>query len=134
MSATYAQEITVEELKSKGAAVLGASEAKSVLTGALVRYETGNNEVQLRLKADGGIDGSGKRRFGGGSGWVYMGSWQVTEEGRWCGETQTFGPAGGNNKFCRDIIKLGDKYYYAAAPAGNAKDDARRASELSISK
>jgi hypothetical protein len=58
----------------------------------------------------------------------YIGDWRI-ENGRWCGVTRLRGAELG--RFCRDVLKLDDKYYYAE---GNRKNDGRSAYELVVSK
>lgn len=126
------QDVSVGELKAKGAVVLSEQDVKGLLTGAQVRYENVQNETQMKLNADGSLQGVSKRRIGGrGAGTPYSGSWNINDQGRWCAETQGASVSGGSATFCRDILKLGDKYYYAG---GNAKNDARTAVEMTVSK
>ena len=126
------QDMSVGELKAKGAVVLSEQEVKGLLTGAQVRYENAQNETQMKLNADGSLQGVSKRRIGGrGAGNPYSGSWNINDQGRWCAETQGTSAGGGSATFCRDILKLGDKYYYAS---GNAKNDARPTVEMTVSK
>lgn len=134
-SQAYQEEISIEALKSKGATVLSADEAEALLTGATLRYGNyGNNRgnIQMRLNADGSLSGSSSKRIVSGSGKRFSGDWKVTSDGRWCGELRSFGHQGGPNfSFCRDILKLGDKYYYSG---GNAQDGARPAVEMAVTK
>lgn len=126
----YAQQVTVGELKSKGASVLSAEETKGLLTGATVRYENDQNETQMKLDAAGTLAGTARRRIGGSLGVSFGGEWRVGEDGRWCAKTVAFRGVGGTD-FCRTIIKAGDKYYYAG---GSAKDETRPAFEMTVSK
>jgi hypothetical protein len=119
-------------LKSQGAKQLSAEEIKTTLSGASLRYEVADAETQVRLKADGSLDGVAKRRIGStGGGRAFSGTWKVTDEGRWCVDVQTFGQGSGGGAICRDVFQVADKYFYAA---GNPKNDARRAVEMSVSK
>jgi len=130
--AAHAQEMTVQELKQKGARQLPAAEVKTALTDATLRYENVENATQLRLKADGSVYGIARRRVGStGGGRAFSGTWKVTDEGRWCFEAQSFGQGSGGGAFCRDVFQLGDKYFYAG---GNPKNDGRPAVEMSVSK
>jgi len=127
-----AQELTVQEIKSKGGKQLAAEEVKTTLSGATLRYDFADAETQVRLKADGSLDGVAKRRVGStGGGRAFSGTWNVTDEGRWCVEVQTFGQGSGGGAICRDVFRLEDKYFYAV---GNPRNDARRAIEMSVSK
>lgn len=131
-SAAHAEDMTVQELKSKGARQLSAAEIKGALTGATLRYDFADAETQVRLKADGSLDGVAKRRIGStGGGRAFSGTWKITDEGRWCVEAQSFGAGSGSGAICRDVFQLEDKYFYAV---GNPRNDGRRAVEMSVSK
>ena len=132
-ASAYSQDMSVEALKSKGATVLSADDAEALLTGALLRYENNRAIYQMKLNANGSLNGRASKRIIGGSGKMLHGDWKVTSDGRWCGELLLpFGPNGGpSGSFCRDILKLGDKYYYSG---GNAQDGARPAFEMAVTK
>ena len=124
-----AQDITVGDLRTKGAVVLSADEVKSLLTGATVRYETAQYEIQFKMESGGKLIGSVQKRIGSAGGTSLTGDWKVTDDGRWCGSTSTGGQGGA--EWCRSVLKVGNTYYYAA---GAAKDPARPAYELKVSK
>jgi hypothetical protein len=128
---TLAQDVSVSELKAKGAKVLSADELKNVLSGAQVRYENAQYQTQMKLNSDGTLNGRSESTAGASSATRdlgYDGEWTITD-GRWCGVTRRRGAE--LSKYCRDVLKLNDAYYYAE---GNRKDDRRRATKMSISK
>src|SRR3982751_3682214 len=114
------QDMTVGELKSKGATMLTDADLKTLLPGVQVRYENAQYRTQMRLNADGTLAGRSDPRIGGtvtmNSG--YNGEWRI-ENGRWCAVTRLRAELG---RFCRDVLKLDEKYYYAE---GNRKNDGR---------
>jgi uncharacterized protein YcfJ len=130
-AAAYAQELSVGDLKAKGAKVLSADEVKSLLVGANQSYENVQFVTQMTVNPDGSLNGSGRRRVGGGQTGMFRGKWNITDTGRFCAEHENFGAYGGGGKYCRDIYNLGDKYYYAQ---GNPGNDERAAVEMRISK
>lgn len=132
--ATAQEPMTVGDLKAKGATVLNAEEVKTLLVGATQRYENSQFATTMKVSPDGSLSGTSARRLGssgGGGGSGFTGEWKVTDDGQFCAETKVFGAYGGGAKYCRNILKADDKYYYAQ---GNPKNDKRTAVEMSISK
>ena len=128
---SFAQDVTVGDLMAKGARYLSAEELKALLPGALLRYENAEYVTSIKLNTDGSINGTAQKRIGasGGPNPGFTGEWRISDEGRWCGVHQVRGAEWG--KYCRDVLKAGDKYYYST---GSRKNDARPAYELSIRK
>jgi hypothetical protein len=131
-SLSFAQELTVGYLKAKGATFLSAEELKAVLPGALLRYENAQFLTSMKLNTDGSLNGRSDKRVGqsGEHNPGFAGEWRISDEGRWCAvQRQHRGPELG--KYCRDVLKVGEKFYYSA---GNRSNDSRPAYELSVSK
>lgn len=130
-SLSFAQDVTVSDLKGKGGTLLGADELKGVLPGALLRYENAQYVTSMKLNTDGTLAGKADPRIGGSGGpnSGFTGTWRVSDEGRWCGVHERRGAELG--KYCRDILKVGDKFYYSP---GNRNNDSRPAYEMSITK
>ena len=133
VSATQAdaQEGTLGDLKTKGAKVLSAEEIKELLTGATVRFESDQFAMQMKLDASGSIAGSAVRRIGGSYTATLGGKCRITDNALWCGETQVIGGAGGGAKWCRSVLRLGDKHYFIYGPV---RDDTRPAFEMSVTR
>jgi hypothetical protein len=131
-----AEGVQVGELKSKGAAVLSVEEMKALLSGTRVRWQNDLVLTQMDVNGDGTVAGSTTRTGGAGASGIvnFRGDWRFSEQGRWCAETKflTNGQGrGGGAKWCRSILRLGDKYYYAGGAA--TKADAM-AYELEVTK
>jgi hypothetical protein len=123
----HAQDVTVGEVKSKGATVLSAEEVKSLLSGATVSYENSRFRTQMKLDADGTVTGSSSNRIGSAGGSTIVGKWNVNDQGRWCADVGR--TAIGGTKYCRTVLKAADKHYYVN---GAANDDSRAAVEFSV--
>ena len=119
-----ADEMPFSDLKAKGATVLSEDEVKQLLTGATVRYESASNNTQMKLAADGSVQGFSTPRIGAAAATPFDGKWRI-ESNRWCVETRR------GFRFCRDVIKAGDKYYSSLA---NTRDESRLASELAVTR
>ena len=78
-TAAYAQELTVADLKAKGAKVLNADEVKSLLVGANQSYENAQFVTQMTVNPDGSLNGSGRKRVGGGQTGMFRGKWNITD-------------------------------------------------------
>ena len=130
-SHTFAQEVTIGDLKAKGGTVLSAEELKALLPGAIARYETAEFVYQQKFEPDGSSTGSWQRRLGGAQQMVqFSATWSI-EDGRWCGIQRSYRSNEVVAKYCRDIINVGDKSYYAS---GNRNNDGRTAYEIRFNK
>jgi hypothetical protein len=127
----YAQEITVADLKSKGAVLLSAEELKAFLPGATARFETAEYAYQMKLEAGGTTSGSFMKRLGGRQMVQFVGDWNLSDDGRWCGTQRSYRSNEVVLKYCRDVLKLGDAYYYAG---GNKNNDQRPVTEMKVSR
>ena len=76
--------------------MLSAEQLKTLLPGALVRYENAENATSVKLNTDGSLNGRTDRRIGGSGGRNpgYEGEWTITEEGRWTLGKNTITPLG----------------------------------------
>ena len=83
----------------------------------------------MKLEADGTVVGRSQNRIGGSSGASIMGKWNVNDQGRWCANVGTTGVGG--TKYCRAVLKAGEKYYYVS---GRGDNDSSPAVEFSVSK
>lgn len=109
----YSQEMTTDELKSKGATVVAKDDLAALLKGANVRYERAQGPRQITLNADGSLVGS--QYFTGRSKpTTVTGTWRIAEDGRWCGTTVV---RGHGEDYCRTVWKLDDKYYFSGETA-----------------
>jgi hypothetical protein len=124
-----AQDVTVGDLRAKGAAVLSAEEVKALLIGATVRYESADFVTQYKIETNGKLVGSTQRRIGSAGGSTLFGDWKITDQGRWCGAV--LAAVGGGAEWCRTVLKVGNSYYYVD---GSGADPKRTAYELKVSK
>ena len=128
------QGVAVGDLKAKGATVLSADDVKTLVAGSNVRYQNENFLTQITFNQDGTLAGTSTRTGGAGTSGLrsFRGRWELSDKGLWCAETQnlTSGQGrGGGAKWCRTILKLDDKFYYAG---GAAQRDEAQAYEMSI--
>ena len=124
LASAFAQEITVAELKSKGALVLSSDELKNFLPGKIARYEVPGFSYMVKLERDGSLTGTHTRTpWAGRRMKQFIGDWKLSDEGRWC---MTHMMYQNSNMVrvtkCRDIVKLGENYYYVSGDdPGNDK-------------
>src|SRR5205823_14615305 len=83
LASAFAQEITVAELKSKGALVLSSDELKNFLPGKIARYEVPGFNYMVKLEPDGSLTGT-HARPGGRQMKQFIGDWKLSDDGRWC--------------------------------------------------
>jgi hypothetical protein len=132
-ASALAQDVTVAELKSKGAIVLSPEELKTFLPGKTARYEVPEFVYMVKLEPNGSLTGSHTRRLAGRQMKQFIGDWNLSDEGRWCMTHRSY-----NNRdlikptHCRDILKLADSYYYASGD--DPASDERRAWPVKFSR
>ena len=130
-ASVLAQDLTVAELKSKGAVVLSPEELKAFLPSKIARYETSEFEYMVKLEPTGSLSGSHTRRLGGRMMKQFIGDWQLSDDGRWCMTHRSYHNSNlVTGIYCRDVLKLAETYYYAS---GNPANDERRASRVRFS-
>ena len=127
LASAFAQEITVAELKSNGAHVLSSDELKNFLPGETARYEVPGYNYMVKLERDGSLTGTHAKSLGGRRMKQFIGDWKVSDEGHWCMTHMMYQ----NSKMvratkCRDIVQLGENYYYVRGDdSGNDERKAR---------
>lgn len=115
VSVASAQEFKVAEAKLKGALALKVEDLKSLLPGAVVKYETLSTLTELTLRPDGSITGNTQATTGRFAGRVngITGSWSISENGRWCGKTLSTAVGAQELSWCRVVWKMGDQYLWS---------------------
>ena len=115
LASAFAQEITVAELKSKGALVLSSDELKNFLPGKIARYDVPGFYYMVKLERDGSLTGTHKRTLAGRMTKQFIGDWKLSDEGRWCMTHMMYQNSNMVRATkCRDIVKLGENYYYVS--------------------
>ena len=105
LATAFAQEITVAELKSKGALVLSSDELKTFLPGKIARYDVPGYHYMVKLERDGSLTGSHMKSHGGRRLKQFIGDWKLSDEGRWCMTHQMYNSHILRPTICRDERK-----------------------------
>jgi hypothetical protein len=106
-----ADEMTLADVKAKGANKLSAEDLKGLLPGATNRSETERASRSWNHGADGKLMAfaQGKAGASQGRGNSGPGTWRVTDDGKYCVEVAWKQIS--DEKWCRVVYKLGDSYY-----------------------
>jgi hypothetical protein len=106
-SHVHAQEMTIEELKSKGGTAVSKDELAGRLSGSTMRYTSFANgrPIQYKLATDGSYVGNIQTA---GKSQDVAGKWRIEDNGRFCRTQEAAGQA---ENFCYRIWKLGEKYH-----------------------
>ena len=134
LASAFAQEITVAELKSKGALVPSSNELKNFLPGKVARYEVPGFRYMVKLERDGSLTGSHTR-----TPWIgthmkqFVGNWKLSDEGRWCMTHMLYRNSNMVRATkCRDIVKLEENYFYVSGD--DPSNDERKAWPVQFSR
>ena len=123
VSTSASAQLTGADLKAKGTR-MNKAEVETVVKGSTLRYTSaGGQPYQYVLNADGTFEGTTTTRQGRPSRTGHHGTWNVTDEGRFCRSDETKGQA---DDLCLQIWKLDGKYYYT--------NQSGRVTELEFSK
>lgn len=127
-----AENLKLSDLQEKGAAKLSRDEVQQALSGAKVKsvVPTTGSTRQWTNDAGGKFTASSDNRSAmGGKGGLAQaqGNWNISDDGRYCVQIDWRAV---NEKWCRTMYKLGDKYYGVAKDG----DPASAAWEFDFSK
>ena len=108
----HAQKMSRSELQSKGATIVAKDELATLVKGATLRWTNtvDGSAIQIQLENDGSYAGHASAASGGSTGFPLSGTWQVTNDGKFC-RAQVIRAK--TDKICWTLHKLGDKYFFS---------------------